>query len=56
MNKQMMIDFKVEQLMNDMTKWIANKTDGITSSVMKIANVFLGYSGTPGTNQNMPGF
>jgi hypothetical protein len=48
----MMIDYKFEQLMNDTMKMdLKNKTDKHTCSVLKFPNVFLGYSGTPGTNQ-----
>lgn len=50
----MMIDYKFEQLMNDTTKWNAKETDkNTTRSVLEFANVFLGYSGTPETNQQL---
>lgn len=48
----MMIDYKFEQLMNDTIKnWIEKKTDKNACSVLKFANVFLGYFGAPETNQ-----
>lgn len=49
--RQMMIDNIFEQLKNDKIQWEVTKTNTDNCLVLGIEKVFLGYSGTPESNQ-----